>query len=114
MLIPLRDDNLIRNRPVGTIGIVAVCAVVFLFQLTLTGRGARLFALGYGMIPAVLFGTERLSAAIPHVAPWATILTSMFLHGGWGRGGVVCACRRLCDGHGAHVAVPPATPAAGA
>jgi len=83
MLIPLRDDNLIRNRPVGTIGIVAVCAVVFLFQLTLTGRGARLFAFGYGMIPAVLFGTERLSAAIPHVSPWATIVTSMFLHGGW-------------------------------
>ncbi len=83
MLIPLRDDNLIRNRPVATMAIVGACVVVFLFQLTLTGRGARLFAFGYGMIPAVLFGTERLSAAIPHVAPWMTIITSMFLHGGW-------------------------------
>jgi len=83
MLIPLRDDNLIRHRPAATIAIVAACAAVFLFQLTLTGRGARLFAFGYGMIPAVLFGTERLSAAIPHVTPWLTIFTSMFLHGGW-------------------------------
>jgi membrane associated rhomboid family serine protease len=83
MLIPLRDDNLIRNRPAATIAIIAACVVVFLFQLSLTGRGQRILALGYGMIPSVLFGTQRLSAAVPHAPPWLTILTSMFLHGGF-------------------------------
>lgn len=83
MLIPLRDDNFISRRPTATITIIGACVAVFLFQLTLSQRGQQVLALGYGMIPAVLFGTRRLSAAIPTVAPWMTIFTSMFLHGGF-------------------------------
>ena len=83
MLIPLRDDNLISRRPVANIAIIAACVAVFLFQLTLTEHGQRVLALGFGMIPSVLFGTRHLSSAIPTVAPWMTIFTSMFLHGGF-------------------------------
>lgn len=83
MLIPIRDDNAVSRRPRATIAIVAACTVVFLYQLTLSDHGQRVFALGYGMIPAVLFGTKHLSASIPTVAPWMTIFTSMFLHGGF-------------------------------
>lgn len=83
MLIPLRDDNAIARRPRATIAIVAACTVVFSYQLTLSDRGQQVFALGYGMIPAVLFGAKHLSPSIPTVAPWLTIFTSMFLHGGF-------------------------------
>lgn len=83
MLIPLRDDNLISRRPRATITIIAACVAVFLFQLTLGDRGQQVLALGYGMIPSVLFGTRHLSPSIPSAAPWMTIFTSMFLHGGF-------------------------------
>lgn len=82
MLIPLRDDNLTRRPPVVTIAIIAACTAVFLYQLTLSHRGDEAFTLGYGMTPSVLFGTHRLGRSIPTVAPWLTILTSMFVHGG--------------------------------
>ena len=83
MFIPLRDDNLIRRLSVATIGIIALCVVVFLYQETLPERGAEAFALGYGMIPSVLWGTDQLNPGIPTVAPWLTIFTSMFMHGGF-------------------------------
>ncbi len=83
MLIPLRDDNLIRQTPVATMTIIGLCVAVFLYQEALPGRGGEIVALGFGMIPSVLFGTNQLDPGIPHVAPWLTIFTSMFLHGGF-------------------------------
>ena len=38
--------------------------------------------LSYGMVPAVLFGYAELPARLQAVPPAATLLTSMFLHGG--------------------------------
>jgi membrane associated rhomboid family serine protease len=35
------------------------------------------------MVPAVLFGEAELPARLHIVPPWATIFTSMFMHGGW-------------------------------
>ena len=35
------------------------------------------------MIPAELFGSAHLAPYLRVVPPWATLLTSMFLHGGW-------------------------------
>jgi membrane associated rhomboid family serine protease len=37
----------------------------------------------FGLIPAVLFGSEQLPAEVAVVAPPLTVFTSMFLHGGW-------------------------------
>lgn len=82
MLIPIRDENPTYRPPVVTIALIGVCVVVYLYQLTLNPREEQIFALGYGMIPAVLFGSRELSAAIPTVDPWMTVVTSMFLHGG--------------------------------
>ena len=39
--------------------------------------------MAFGMIPAVLFGTAHLPARLALIAPPATLVTSMFLHGGW-------------------------------
>jgi membrane associated rhomboid family serine protease len=82
MLLPIRDDNPTISPSFVTVGIIALCVLVSLYQLTLTERQEQVFALGFGMIPAVLFGSRELSASIPSVDPWLSVITSMFLHGG--------------------------------
>ncbi|MBM3484348.1 MAG: rhomboid family intramembrane serine protease [Alphaproteobacteria bacterium] len=85
MFIPLKDDNP-RSR-IGlqavTIAFLAICVLVFLYQLTLSEiEQARLFY-SYGLIPATLLGDAQLSPELERVPSWATLLTSMFLHGGF-------------------------------
>src|SRR5438105_2152624 len=57
-----------------------MCIGAFLWQL---GQNADVVALQYGMIPAVLFGHAHLPPRLAAIPPWATLFTSMFLHGGW-------------------------------
>ncbi len=81
-MLPLHDDNPTTLRPFITVGLIAVCVAVFLYQNSLSEREATLFVLTYGAIPAELFGHGSAPAlwAMPH---WLTPVTSMFLHGGW-------------------------------
>jgi len=78
--LPLYDDNPTIRTPVVTYALIALCAIVFLWQL---GQDDNVVAYSFGMIPSVLFGTAALPAKLAVVPPWATIFTSMFLHGGW-------------------------------
>ncbi len=81
-MIPLRDDNPATIRPFITVGFIAACVLVFLWQLSLGKNGeTALYALG--VIPAVLFDHARMSGEIALVPAWVTVFTSMFLHGGW-------------------------------
>ncbi len=82
-MIPLHDDNPTSMRPVVTVALIAACVVVFLWQLGLpTGEQERIiYALG--IIPAVVFGERTLSHEIVMVPATVTVITSMFLHGGW-------------------------------
>jgi membrane associated rhomboid family serine protease len=82
-MIPLRDDNPSRLSPLVTVSLIVVCAIVFLWQLSLGGRGDQQVTYSLGLIPSVLFGIHHLSPDLGVVPPAATILTSMFLHGGW-------------------------------
>src|SRR5438445_8415940 len=51
---------------------------------TLLSRKLRKAVLyGYGMIPAELFGYWHPPPRYQVVPVWATVVTSMFLHGGW-------------------------------
>jgi membrane associated rhomboid family serine protease len=83
-VIPLHDDNPTERFPFVTIVFMAVCTAVFLYQESLPQNSAGEFVFHYGAIPAVLFGyaslPEEVGAAIPASF---TLLTSMFLHGGW-------------------------------
>ncbi|HLF10359.1 MAG TPA: rhomboid family intramembrane serine protease [Gammaproteobacteria bacterium] len=79
-MIPLRDDNPTRTFPLVTVAIIAICVIVFVWQSLLTPEAAQAAVFSLGVIPAVLFGEAELRA--PLVPPSATILTSMFLHGG--------------------------------
>lgn len=78
--VPLYDDNPTVRAPVVTYFLIGLCTGAFLWQL---GQNERLILFSYGMVPAELFGLwhpPRMYRALP---PWAKLLTSMFLHGGW-------------------------------
>jgi membrane associated rhomboid family serine protease len=82
-MIPLRDDNPTALPPIVTVGIIGLCALVFLWQQTLSPEAGQEAVLAYGVIPTVLFGNDSLPPEIARIPAELTILTSMFMHGGW-------------------------------
>ncbi len=83
LALPLYDDTPRIRTPVLTWGLIAACTAVFLWQEGLRPRAAAQAVYAFGMVPAVLLGSAELPAGLRAVPPWATIFTSMFLHGGW-------------------------------
>jgi membrane associated rhomboid family serine protease len=82
-MIPLRDDNPSTSKPVVTIAFIATCVLVFLWQFSLGDVGGQRAVYALGVIPAVLFGGQHLPPELQLVPPSLTVLTSMFMHGGW-------------------------------
>ncbi len=82
-MIPLHDDNPTTITPVLTIGFIATCCLVFLYQVSLSGQPGQLFVYQYGAIPAVVFGHQALPPEAVAIPAMASLVTSMFLHGGW-------------------------------
>ncbi len=82
-MIPLHDDNPTHRTPIVTYGLIAACTLVFLWQVTLPEIANHRVVYSLGAIPAVLVGEARLPPDMVLVPPLATVLTSMFLHGGW-------------------------------
>lgn len=80
-MIPLRDDTPAHRTPIVTLGLIAACVVAFLWQLGQGSPGMEIAIYRLGMIPAVLLGAAP--ADIAAVPPALTLVTSMFLHGGW-------------------------------
>jgi membrane associated rhomboid family serine protease len=74
-MIPLRDDNPSRSVPLATVGLIGACVAVFLRMSSLDDVGLVRFVTAYGAIPA------RVLADPVGAAP--TLLTYMFVHGGW-------------------------------
>jgi membrane associated rhomboid family serine protease len=67
-MIPLRDVIPSRTTPIVTVAIIVVNALVFAYEFSL-GPDVNEFIIAYGLIPAAF--------------SWVTLLTSMFLHGGF-------------------------------
>jgi membrane associated rhomboid family serine protease len=82
-MIPLHDDNPTEHTPFVTIAIIVACFLVFLYEANLPSKLGELFIFQYGAIPAVVFGEAELPAEASGIPVYATLLTSMFLHGGW-------------------------------
>jgi membrane associated rhomboid family serine protease len=78
--LPLYDDNPTVRDPIVTYLVIGLCVGAFLWQL---GQDERAVLYGYGMIPAHLFGLWRPPRAFQVMPAWTTLVTSMFLHGGW-------------------------------
>jgi membrane associated rhomboid family serine protease len=82
-MFPIADDNPRIGTPIVTWSIIAVCVLVFFWQLSLGTSGGEIAAYQFGMIPARLFGSAELEPALVEVPAWTTVFTSMFMHGGW-------------------------------
>lgn len=82
-MIPLRAEHTVASAPLVTGALLAAIAVVFLWQVSLEPDAFNRAIFSFGVIPAVLFGHLRMPPEFAVVPPVATVLTSMFLHGGW-------------------------------
>ena len=77
MLFPFRDDNPTRLTPLVTMALIAMNALVFLYQFTLPEAAQQRFIYAFGMIPAVLLGGAHLPPELAAVPAWATVFSSM-------------------------------------
>jgi membrane associated rhomboid family serine protease len=82
-VIPLHDDNPTTIPPVVTVGIIVLCAAVFLWQQTLSANAEQIAVYSYGVVPALLLGGESRPPELARIPEWLPLVTSMFLHGGW-------------------------------
>lgn len=103
-MIPLRDSIQSHHRPLVNYLIIAICSAAFIAQVT-SHDGGQTIIEQFGMVPVrltdpsirasivinqpiqtphgiVIEQTEHVLADSP-LSPWLTLLTSMFLHGGW-------------------------------
>jgi len=79
-MIPLRDTVRSSTTPVVTYSLIATCSAVFLYEVWL-GEGADSFIQRFALIPSSAYRT--LLHGEFSVPVGMTVLTSMFLHGGW-------------------------------
>jgi hypothetical protein len=79
-MIPLRDDNKAQRVPVVTRAIILANVLAFAFELSL-GDSLTEFMREWGVVPGRLIASFAGDTALP--VELATVLTSMFLHGGW-------------------------------
>jgi membrane associated rhomboid family serine protease len=82
-VIPLHDDNPTERTPLVTILFIVICVIVFFYQASLPGKPGEIFVFKYGAIPSIVFGLDSLPEEVPAIPAGLTLLTSMFLHGGW-------------------------------
>ena len=82
-MLPLKDNVPTRSTPVVTIGLIAVNALVWFWELG--GRGVDFHVLKDGYYPCALHGPCHVPASIPiHPLPWYEgAFTSMFMHASW-------------------------------
>lgn len=81
-MIPLKDDNPTELYPVVTVAVMGGCILAFLWQLSL-GPAQQQAIYALGVVPAVLFDLKALPPEVALVSAEATLVTSLFLHGGW-------------------------------
>ncbi|MSQ15309.1 MAG: rhomboid family intramembrane serine protease [Dehalococcoidia bacterium] len=82
-MIPISDTGVSRHRlPYVNVALLAINAIVFLYELTLGDRSLFQFYMAYGVVPIEL----TTGRDIPPLGPpelWMNIFSSMFIHGGW-------------------------------
>lgn len=79
---PLHDDNQTLTKPYITWVILGLCVVTYFWQLGL-GEAENQAILALGMIPARIFGFGDFPPELSWTPSYLTIITSMFLHGGF-------------------------------
>jgi len=74
-MIPLYDTARRRRLPLVTWLLIAANVVVFIYEIGFSPAALERFIRTWGLVPAQLFARPQTE--------WVTMVTSMFLHGGW-------------------------------
>jgi membrane associated rhomboid family serine protease len=82
-MFPIGDDR----SPGGpaaliTLGLVVLNVLVFLFEVSQPSNALQSFIQAWGVVPHEYKVGQDLAPTIP-LPFWSTLITSMFLHGGW-------------------------------
>ena len=81
-MLPFKDNIPTERFAVVTVLIIAINAAVFMYELTLGAAGRlELFYMHYGMTPYEI--THGVSLVPRDFPVYLTLITSMFVHGGW-------------------------------
>lgn len=85
MFLPLHDQNPLKVIPfqIVTSAVILFCLGVFLYQQYLPSDQSQALVVSFGMLPAVLFDHRQLAPELVVVPAELTLLSSIFLHGGW-------------------------------
>jgi membrane associated rhomboid family serine protease len=83
-MFPLGDDRVQGGPPAFiTIGLIALNVLAFVLELSQPSEGAlQSMIQAWGVVPHEYAVARDLSPTIP-LPFWSTLVTSMFLHGGW-------------------------------
>lgn len=86
MFVPILDDAPVRRigRPWVTYAFIAACTTIYVvFQSGWFIPARDGAVVSFGLIPSVLFEDAALPEGYQVVPAWATLITSLFLHGGF-------------------------------
>jgi membrane associated rhomboid family serine protease len=81
-MLPISDDSKGQGLAMATLTFMTLFSGCFLLQLYL-GGGQPAIPPNLGFIPGLMFGGASLPENIPVIPPPATMISYMFLHGGW-------------------------------
>jgi membrane associated rhomboid family serine protease len=82
-MLPIGDENDHAGIAFVTIALIGLNIIAFLNEINRPERAVQAFIFAWGVVPA----EYKLGGDLPPYIPypfWTTLLTSMFLHGGWG------------------------------
>src|SRR3990172_556026 len=79
-MIPVGDSTRRRITPYVNVGIIAACILVFLYELSLSAVEVNKLFVDWGVIPVQLKDWLESPSGVEEPA---TVVTSMFIHGGW-------------------------------
>jgi membrane associated rhomboid family serine protease len=99
-VFPLHDNIPYRVFPIMNYAMIGICSIVFLLQLADETDGRSVMVEQYGMIPAFVAHPDQPVVIVeqheeggrivqeerqvaPVINPWFTLVTCVFLHGGW-------------------------------
>ena len=82
-MLPIGDENDHAGVAAVTITLIALNVVAFLYEIGRPPQAVQAFIFAWGVVPLEFSAGGDLPPYIPYPF-WTTLLTSMFLHGGWG------------------------------
>jgi membrane associated rhomboid family serine protease len=81
-MIPIGDSVGGRRQPLVTFAIIGMCALVFIYELTLRGAALDLFVERFGAVPRTVIAALAGDPRVPRTE-LLTLVTSQFIHAGF-------------------------------